>query len=460
MIVECIQRHAIDGADEPFLVGDKGTLSFRDADQQARQMAATLRRDAGTIPGSTVYIYARDSARLVVALLATQYCGARVCVLNRGFDAEDLQRITLRLQPGVLITDASSVDDWPEKVLCLDELTGTGDSPERPEALSDSAAGGIVILTTGTTGVPKAVLYAWERLLAQVPLASSSQARRWGLLYPLNHFAGLQVLLHTIKNGLSLAIPKTRQFDDVLECLIKYKVDSVSATPTFWRVFTGKLDVTAAARLRLRQITLGGEPVTADILTRLRDLFPEARVTQVFATTEVGSCFAVSDGLPGFPPEFLEKPIGNVQLMIQEGQLYVRTLLGMAGYVDGSPAPVAKGDWIATGDIVEIRGGRVHFLGRNGEVINVGGVKVYPPTVEEQIRTVKGVRDVRVYGKANPVTGQIVAADLELFGEVAPEVALAEIRQVCRSTLNRYEQPRELRVVPELRRSNEKLIRS
>jgi acyl-CoA synthetase (AMP-forming)/AMP-acid ligase II len=278
-------------------------------------------------------------------------------------------------------------------------------------------------------------------------------------LYPLNHFAGLQVLLHTIRNGLSLAIPKTRQFSDVPECLIRCEVDSVSATPTFWRVFAGQLNSAAASQTRLRQITLGGEPVTADILGRLRELFPQARVTQVFATTETGSCFAVSDGLPGFPAEFLDAPIGNVHLMISEGQLHVRTALGMAGYVDGSPPPAGERDWIATGDIVEVRGGRVHFLGRKGEVVNVGGVKVYPPTVEEQIRKVSGVRDARVYGKANPVTGQIVVADIELSGNVAPEVALAEIRRLCRSTLSRFEQPRELHVVSELGRSNEKLIR-
>ena len=114
---------------------------------------------------------------------------------------------------------------------------------------------------------------------------------------------------------------------------------------------------------------------------------------------------------------------------------------------------------MATGDIVEVRGRRVHFLGRKGEVINVGGVKVYPPKVEDQIRGVRGVRDVRVYGKINPITGQIVAADIELSGHVVSEVVLAEVRQVCRATLSRYEQPRELRVVAELRRSNEKLLR-
>jgi acyl-CoA synthetase (AMP-forming)/AMP-acid ligase II len=180
-------------------------------------------------------------------------------------------------------------------------------------------------------------------------LADSTHSRRWALLYPLNHFAGLQVLLHTVKNGLSLAIPRSRQFADVLSCLSQCGVDSASGTPTFWRMFTGQLGTSAAGQLKLRQITLGGEPVSAEILRRLRELFPEAKITQVFATTEIGSCFAVNDGLPGFPAKFLEGAIGNVQLKIKHGRLYVRTNIGMVAYIDGSPAPDRDGDWVETG---------------------------------------------------------------------------------------------------------------
>lgn len=143
-------------------------VSFRDAERQAQQIAATLRRNAGTLPGSAVYLYARDSVQLVVTLLATQYCGARVCVLDRSFDPEEAGRLALRLQRGPLITDAQSVSGWPEKVLCLTEVAA---APGVPPAAADAAAGGILILTTGTTGTPKAAFYVWERLLAQVRLA-------------------------------------------------------------------------------------------------------------------------------------------------------------------------------------------------------------------------------------------------------------------------------------------------
>lgn len=457
MILDQIRRFAVDQPDQPFVLDSEETLSFQQIGQRARQMGHTLVHTANVSPGSTVYLHVRDSCQAIALLLATQCAGARACVLSRSLGADDLWQLSQRLQQGILVTDTEATQSWPGKVYALQDLPMSMDVLPQTET---SQQGGIVILTTGTTGIPKAVFYTWERLLAQVRLASTTgNGMRWALLYPLNHFAGLQVLLHAAKNGLALAIPRSRHFADVLECMVRHKIDSVSATPTFWRMFTGQLTAAQAAQISLRQITLGGEPATGDILERLRHLFPHARVTHVYATTEIGSCFAVSDGKAGFPTHLLESPIGNVHLKVHEGQLYVQTAVGMVHYIDGSPAPRRMGDWIATGDMVEIRDDRVIFLGRESEIINVGGVKVYPPTVEAQIRKVDGVRDVRVYGKANPITGQIVAAELEISADIEPKLVLAAVRQACQATLSRYEQPREMRIVTELTRSNEKLVR-
>ena len=455
MIEHYLQQHAEGQPNETFLRDEAGSVTFQEAERQVRGLATSLHHDLRIRCGDAVYLYAKDSVRLILTLLAAQRCGARILVLNRQYGADDLRRITKQLPLGPLITDSQPLTFWPASCVSLSQITMRRTSA--PAAAGGD--GGIVILTTGTTGTPKAAHYTWNRLMAQVRTGAVPHLRRWALLYPLNHFAGLQVLLHALKNGLSLAIPKTRQFPDVLRCFEESYVDSASATPTFWRMFTGRLTAKDASRLKLRQITLGGEPITADVFYRLRELFPAARITQIFATTELGSCFAISDGQPGFPSEFLTAPAGNVALKMEDGQLYVRSNLGMEGYIDGTPAPKTNDGWVATGDLVELRGNRVYFLGRKGEVINVGGVKVFPPTVEDHIRSVPGVRDVRVYGKANPVTGQIVAADVEVAGTVVPEAVLTAIRQHCRSRLSRYEQPRELSVVAQLSRSNEKLIR-
>lgn len=162
--------------------------------------------------------------------------------------------------------------------------------------------------------------------------------------------------------------------------------------------------------LELRQITIGGEAVSESLLRQLASWFPAARISHIYATTEIGSTIAVSDGKAGLPEEVLDRGVSNrVQLRIVEGELHARSRVGMFGYHDSE---VVADDWIPTGDLVEIRDGRIHFVGRVGSVINVGGVKVPPLPIEEIMGNVGGVEVVRVFGRSNPITGNIVAADV------------------------------------------------
>ena len=114
---------------------------------------------------------------------------------------------------------------------------------------------------------------------------------------------------------------------------------------------------------------------------------------------------------------------------------------------------------MATGDLVQRTNDRVFFRGRKSEVINVGGVKVHPLKVEETILRVPGVSAVRAYSAPNPITGQVVACDIELE-EGAVEATVRDLAQhACLTALTRYEQPRQLRIVDRLERRNEKLVR-
>lgn len=332
--------------------------------------------------------------------------------------------------------------------------------PVSDEADSDDK-GAIIILTTGTTGVPKAAKHKWKRLLARPGRQRQGEKDRhsWLLAYPLNHFAGIQVVLHVLQNHETLVIPSSRDYGRIITTIIEQGVDSVSGTPTFWRMMVGRIGSDQLARLQLRQITVGGEASTPDLLERLKSKFPAASITQVYATTELGTCFSVKDGLPGFPASYLDRPVGNVQLKIIDGELYVRSAVKMIAYVDGSPPPEAREDWTATGDTVDQVGDRVLFRGRKTEIINVGGVKVHPLKVEETLLRVPGVAAARAYGRANPVTGQIVACDLELESD-AKETAVREaVQKTCLAELNRYEQPRQIAIVGQLEKRNEKLVR-
>jgi acyl-CoA synthetase (AMP-forming)/AMP-acid ligase II len=455
MISALLQNYTASAPERAFLIDAQGSVSAREAAQSLPGLVEAL-RELGELRAC---FYAKDSARLVLALIAAEAAGLESCVLNRLSPANEILPILERLGASAVITDdADSVPVKPPlsiHALFAKAATLTTTKPVG----SPRQSGTIVILTTGTTGPPKAARYTWERLLGKIPSRDAAQGKTWLLAYPLNHFAGIQVLLAALRDRCTLVIPEARDFHTVIDTMIRHKVDSVSATPTFWRMLTGRLTDDEVQQLHLTQITIGGEASTAELLERLKSRFPAAAITQVYATTEAGTCFAVKDILPGFPASFLDRPVGNVQLKIIDGELYIRSSAGMLSYIDGIAPPPAQGDWVATGDLVEKNADRIFFRGRKNEIINVGGVKVHPLKVEETVLRVPGISAVRVYGAPNPVTGQIVACDLELEDGADETTVLQTAQRTCLSALNRYEQPRRMTVVNRLERRNEKLVR-
>jgi acyl-coenzyme A synthetase/AMP-(fatty) acid ligase len=206
----------------------------------------------------------------------------------------------------------------------------------------------------------------------------------------------------------------------------------------------------------LQQITLGGEAAPASLIARLHQLFPDARVSHVYAGTEFGSVVSVRDGQAGLPLSVLDRdPDADAHFRVVDGELQVRARNGMLGYHGGD----AAGEWHATGDLVEERDGRLVFVGRTVEIINVGGAKVHPLPIEELVATVPGVVMCAVYGRPNAVTGQIVAVDVVTTAEADQDAVKAAIRQAC-SELPAPGRPRRIRFVDALEVRGQKVIRT
>ncbi|MBO0768215.1 MAG: long-chain fatty acid--CoA ligase, partial [Solirubrobacterales bacterium] len=314
----------------------------------------------------------------------------------------------------------------------------------------------VLILTTGTTGAPKGARHDWRRLLAGVHVPAGVDAPRWLLACNLNQFAGIQVLLHALASAGSLVVPASRRPADVAAAIAEHGVTHASGTPTFWRLLSRELDPQSAAQLPLAQITLGGEAASDQLLSALRELFPQARISHVYAGTEVGSVVSVSDGRAGLPVSLLEGDgSAHASFKIVDGELHVRSDVGMLGYQAG--ADDAAG-WRATGDQVEVRDGRIQFVGRSSEIINVGGAKVHPLPVEQLIGSVPGVQIAAVYGRPSPITGQIVSADVVAAPGHDVQALEAEIRQACEA-LPAAGRPRRIRFVDQVQTRGHKVVR-
>lgn len=302
---------------------------------------------------------------------------------------------------GALLAAEAGEDAWLLRDPASKPDTATGD-------------GSLWLQTSGTTGVPKWAGYKVANLSARIATGKGERAR-WLLTYNPGAFAGVQVILSAMMGGHALVAPTPgAPVADMARIAVSTGVTHVSGTPTFWRAFLMAL---GEEPLPLRSITLGGEAVDQPLLDSLKTRFPDAKLRHIYATTEVGTVFSVSDGRAGFPRDWLYQPLNGLKLTLSaHDTLRVE---------NPRASTTAKSDIWDTGDVVELSGDRVLFKGRMDAMVNIGGVKVYPETVEAHILTLPFVQDARVTPRPNPITGHVLTADIVLkpfFGEVEPEI--------------------------------------
>jgi acyl-coenzyme A synthetase/AMP-(fatty) acid ligase len=296
---------------------------------------------------------------------------------------------------------------------------------------------GVILFTSGSTGKPKKVEHAWGGLKESVHENGRLAEARWMSMYPLCRFAGFNTLLHAIANSSALVIPKSLRPDDILEAAEVGRPTHISGTPTLWKVLLMEMKP-AAWTESVQQITLGGETVDQPVLSALHLRFPNAKISHIYASTEAGVCLVVSDGRAGFPSKWLSDTHRSVQIEIRSGFLYVRRVTGASSAL----LTDAQDGWWSTGDMVEIRGDRVYFLGRDTDLLSVGGAKIAPALVEERLREVPGVVDARVLGRKSALAGTILVAQVISPGNQTEPQLRRDLISHCRQMLPSYAVPR------------------
>jgi acyl-coenzyme A synthetase/AMP-(fatty) acid ligase len=323
-----------------------------------------------------------------------------------------------------------------------------------------------VLLTSGTTGVPKLVAHTLASLAGAInPAVNTAADVVWSTFYDIRRYGGLQILLRAALTGKSLVLTSAQEpVVDFLARAGSHGVTNISGTPSQWRraLMTGGINKISPSYVRL-----SGEIADQGILNRLRAAYPEAHIMHAFASTEAGVAFEVTDGNAGIPASVIENTL-NVEMKVVDGSLRIRSARTAKCYL-GKNAPVLKDadGFVDTGDMLELRDGRYHFSGRRDGMINVGGLKVHPEEVEAVINRHPEVQVSLVRTKKNPMTGSLVVADVVLK-VTAQSVEGPDMHQIqdgivtlCRESLSSYKVPAAINFVPALAVAESgKMIRS
>lgn len=303
------------------------------------------------------------------------------------------------------------------------------------EQLHERGEAGLVLFTSGSTGVPKAALLSLDRQLARH--VKPRQALRSLAFLDSSHIGGVNTLLHTVCHGGCLAEPKDRSPAVVCAALAKHRVELLPTSPTFLNLLLMSDQIGLHDLSALRVITYGTECMPQATLTALAMTLPHVRLKQTYGSTELGILPTRSDA-----DETRWMNVGGqgFELEVRDGRLFARGKTQMLGYLNAKQ-PFDDQGWYDTGDLVEEKHGMIQIVGRASEVINVGGQKVFPSEVESCLLEAENVFDAVVEGRRNAVTGQVVFVRVILRTPEDADMAEARLLEFCRARLEEYKLP-------------------
>ena len=304
----------------------------------------------------------------------------------------------------------------------------------------------ITLFTSGTTGFTRKFTHPLKNLIRKINVSDERKHDVWGFAFNPTHVAGVQVFFQAILNQNLLINVFLAPKDFIIDSIKQYRITNLSSTPTFYRLLL-PLEESFNS---VKKITIGGEKSDAHLISEIEKAFPNARINNVYGSTETGPLFSSQND------EFFvqEKHIGRIKVV--DDELYIhKDLFGKTTQLN------LVDDFYPTGDLIEWiddKQRRFRFTSRKNELINVGGYKVNPYEVEDELNQHSKIRNVRVYGKANAVLGNIICCEIELHPDT--ELKEEEVRFFLNGKIQNFKIPRKITFVEkiELTRTGKKKI--
>ena len=302
---------------------------------------------------------------------------------------------------------------------------------------------GLVLFSSGSTGKSKAIVHDLAALLAKFTVPRNTM--RTVLFLQFDHIGGINTLLYTLANGGMAIIPENRRPITVCKAIETHKGEVLPTSPTFLNLLmlSGAADESDLSSLKL--ITYGTEPMPSSTLEAMNKHFPRIRMLQTYGLSEVGILRSKSRDLNSL---WVKVGGEDYQTKIVDGKLCIKSKSAMLGYLN-APSPFDEDGFMNTGDQVEQDGEWIRILGRESEVINVGGEKVYPAEIESIVLQLDGVEDVAVHGRPHPITGMTVAADIKITTSESLSEFKVRLRKHCAQHIPSYKIPSKITLIEE-----------
>jgi fatty-acyl-CoA synthase len=474
----------------PAIVDERGTLSYRQVDDDSTALARGL-NELGISADSVVGLLCRDHRGLIIAMAACGKLGARLVLMNTGFAKPQFADVCERERVKVVLHDsefAGLLDglpaDLPRVLTWVDEGT---DVPSGVQTINDLVSansteplpaptkpGGAVVLTSGTTGLPKGAPRTKVSPFATVQLVDRVPYPRKGtmvIVSPIFHSTGLATYM--VGANLGNKVVTTRRFkpEGTLKLIADHRADMLVAVPTMLhrlveldREIIDKYDTSS-----LKAIVISGSALTPELSHRVRATFGDV-LYNMYGSTECGvATIATPAELRAAPGTVGRAPVTSEVVLFDEndrriigahtrGRIFIRSMAQFEGYTDGRHKQLIDG-YMSSGDTGHFDESGLLFVdGRDDDMIVSGGENVFPQEVENLLVERDDIRDVAVVGVDDSEFGKRLRAFVVL--EPGAQEDAEQIKLYVKDNLARHKVPRDVVFIDELpRNATGKLLR-
>ncbi|NMP24086.1 class I adenylate-forming enzyme family protein [Sulfobacillus harzensis] len=357
-------------------------------------------------PGHRVALKLEDSAEFILWFLALLSADHIVVPVDPQAPSSDLER-TLSRTGSVWLLDEGQMPR-----LLAD-----------PEGRSSLNQGGLILLTSGSTGDPKPVGLPWHSLwhtAGQVVRAHQLRPQDIGFSpLPLFHINGLVVgVLSAIRAGSTLIAPGRFHASDFWEVTDAFDATWINAVPALIGVLAGRPERPRHPS-RIRFMRSASAPLSAALRRTAESLF-QIPIVETYGMTEASSQITANplpqqglrSGTVGIPWGIELRIVNKKSEPLEAGKRGYVEIRG-PGVIDPDWGPnrwaaaSMTDGWYRTGDVGRVDSeGYLYLIGRSRDVINRGGEKVFPREVEEWLLACPDVGEAVVLGEPHAVLGE------------------------------------------------------
>ncbi|HZU45666.1 MAG TPA: fatty acid--CoA ligase family protein [Mycobacterium sp.] len=437
------------------LIIDGRVVSYSELATAVDRCAAGLA--ANGVAGKRVAVVDTGSLLSIAAVLGAARIGAAAALMNPALTPVELRGLLLRAGcADVGVAGKAYADRLSQagaaKALTAAELLGDGPAhtPRPVENVDDHDT--LVLFTSGTTGLPKAIAISHARLSARItgftmPFRRDTVPAVSLMCVPFFHVGGALGMLGSLYSGNTSVVQDRFDAGEWLRLVHEHRVSSAFLVPTMLQRI---LDHPAFPRTDLSSlvaIAYGAAAAPVALVRRAMAALPNVAFANVFGQTEtLGAYTTLSPDDHRDPNRVgsVGRPLPGVDVRVVDPDTGMEVEPGNIGELWVNTSQNVTGGWLHTGDLArQDRDGYIYPAGRLTDTINRGGEKFGPIEIEEAIRTHPAVSDVAVAGIADDEMGQRVGAAVV----ARTPVSLDELRSHCRELIAYFKLPEELAIV-------------